>query len=106
MKNLDEIFLSDEQRSSFLRVAHGHPIPLNMERKLSAAGLVTLVDCDPKRDRAVCELTDTGERYYDYLRDKRNDRRWTRGLAIAAIIISIAALFVSALSLWLQWKSL
>lgn len=46
-----------------------------------------------------------GERYRDYLRDKRNDRRWTRGLAIAAIIISIAALCVSALSLWLQWKS-
>lgn len=105
MRNLDEIFLPDKQRAAFFRVAHGRSISMDMESKLGSAGLVELVACNPKRKRAKCKLTDTGERYRDYLRDKRNDRRWTRGLAIAAIIISIAALCVSALSLWLQWKS-
>lgn len=50
-------------------------------------------------------LTAKGKTYFEDARDASRDRRWTRGLAIAAIAISIAALCVSALSLWLQWIS-
>lgn len=50
-------------------------------------------------------LTEAGRTYFEDHRDAASERRWTRGLAIAAIVISIAALFVSVLSLWLQWKS-
>lgn len=49
--------------------------------------------------------TDKGYAALDEYRDLRSDRRWTRGLAIVALVISIAALCVSALSLWLQYQS-
>ena len=39
-------------------------------------------------------VTIDGRRYLEYLNDQRNDRRWTRGLAIAAILISLFALIL------------
>ena len=39
-------------------------------------------------------ISDNGRRYLEYLKDQRNDRWWTRGLAIAAIVISLIALLL------------
>lgn len=49
-------------------------------------------------------VTDAGMRFFEDSHDIASERRWTRGLAITAIIISIAALCVSLLSLWLQYR--
>lgn len=105
MKNTNEIYLSRNERSAFFKVARGQSISRDMQRKLGSSGLVRVLSYHPSNDRSRCELTQSGERYLDYLTDKRNDRRWTRGLAIVALIVSVAALCVSALSLWLQYRS-
>lgn len=71
---------------------------------LQARGYLNIQHSDD--EIGFIRLTDKGLTYFEDSRDATSERRWTRGLAIAAIIISIAALCVSALSLWLQWKSL
>ena len=71
---------------------------------LEGAGLVSVFEAADMPP--VITLTDDGKTYLERQRDLKSDRRWTRGLAIVAIIISTAALCVSLLSLWLQWQSL
>lgn len=94
MKSIDEIFLSRAERVALYRVARGHTISFDMQRKLGLFGLVSLSSYHPNSDRAQCQLTASGERYLDFLIDKRNDRRWTRGLAIVALVISLFALLL------------
>ena len=44
-------------------------------------------------------LTDKGLTYFEDNRDASNERRWTRGLAVAALLISIGSLIVSVIAL-------
>ena len=104
MKSMSEICLSNVERRCFFAASRGRLIPRDTAHRLESLGLVT--DIVYSSMRARCVLTSTGRRYRDYLLRRRNDVRWERGLAIAAIVISIAALCVAVLSLWLQWKSL
>ena len=53
----------------------------------------------------TCYITGRGKEYYLFTKDRNNERRWTRGLAIAAIVISLAALACSVVSLVVQWQS-
>ena len=46
-----------------------------------------------------------GLRWLESHRSAKSDQRWTRGLAIAAIIVSIGSLLVSGLTLYLQYLS-
>lgn len=48
-------------------------------------------------------LTDSGIAYFENARTLRAEQRWTRGLAIASIVVSIASLAVAALSLFLRF---
>ena len=47
----------------------------------------------------IITLTDKGKTYLEANRDMIYERRWTRGLAIAAILISIGSLIVSVIAL-------
>ena len=59
---------------------------------LAARGLV---EVQPGEDGPYAVvLTDAGMKYFEDDRTARSERRWTRGLAIAAIIISLAALLL------------
>lgn len=110
--DFSQIHLLPVEASALRRYARKRRIPLDAPHvdALRAYGFLRL-DSDPldsprRRKAAWYAVTPDGLRYLYYLDGQRRDRRWTRGLAIAAIIISIAALCVSVLSLWLQWKSL
>lgn len=49
-------------------------------------------------------LTDSGHAYLENSCEIKAEQRWTRGLAIAALIISLASLSISGLSLFLQYR--
>lgn len=47
----------------------------------------------------VITVTHSGMSYLERRRDQASERRWTRGLAIAALVISIGSLAVSVIAL-------
>lgn len=49
-------------------------------------------------------LTGTGAAYFETDRDVIRERRWTRGLAIAALILSVISIGIAGLLLYLQWR--
>lgn len=49
------------------------------------------------------KITHAGSCYFENRAKENSERRWTRGLAIAAILVSIASLGLSGLSLYLQF---
>lgn len=60
---------------------------------LSARGLAVLRHFDPTLPATRrLFITDVGMRYFEDSADVLSERRWTRGLSIAAIIISLIAL--------------
>lgn len=71
---------------------------------LAACGYIRLSYADD--DILNIHLCDSALTYFETDRDARRERRWTRGLAIAALIISIASLCIAGLSLYLQYRSL
>ena len=53
---------------------------------------------DPVIPPTIYMISEDGERYIEYREGADREKRWTRGLAIAAIVISVLALLVSVLS--------
>lgn len=49
-------------------------------------------------------LSEKGVSYFEDERDFISERRWTRGLAIAALILSVISIVIAGLSLYLQWR--
>ena len=71
---------------------------------LSARGYIRLSYGD---DEIInIHLCDSAMTYFETDRDARRERRWTRGLAIAALVISVMSLCIAGLSLYLQYRSL
>lgn len=95
MKNPSSFFLTDDEHRAFLRICREYPVEYDMADRLNSMGLVDMVRTDRKCSKAWCELTRTGERFRDYAARQRREILWTRGLAIAALIISLASLIVS-----------
>ena len=65
------------------------------------AGLRLLLDRAFRVDGVIALRND-----FETDRDARRERRWTRGLAIAALVISVMSLCIAGLSLYLQYRSL
>lgn len=105
------VHLLPEEEASLSRYAVLNQIPDDSPHLKTFQRLGFISKVDTRRDvHGVAHggrliVSDEGRRFLNYLDDKVKDRRWTRGLAMAAIIISVLALCVSVLSLWLQWKS-
>lgn len=67
-------------------------------RVLYGLGYIQINTPDAKLLSCVC-LTASGMAYFENDRLLRSEQLWTRGLAIASIIVSIASLVLAALSL-------
>lgn len=97
-------FISDVREDSYnlVDLAGGRYEQLRRRRDydavlsyLRAAGLVDLLIAD---DHPVgLRLTDKGMTWFEDTYAANSERRWTRGLAIASIVISVLALAVSIL---------
>ena len=92
MIDFTSFFLSDKEIAALKHASSGKGIDSEVASRLEGLGLLTIVLFKNNREKAKCEINNSGVRYLDYLRHQRADKRWTRGLAIAAIIISLAAL--------------
>lgn len=69
---------------------------------LEAKGLINTHEYDD--EVWYVTLADRGTTYFETDRDVIRERRWTRGLAIAALILSVISIAIAGLSLYLQWK--
>ena len=94
-----KLFISNSEIRSLRRVRRKKPIRLKNAEFLRKCGMVEIVRPIPPLRVWICRMTDHGNRYLDHVNRARSDRRWTRALSIIAILISIAALYVSILSI-------
>lgn len=94
-----KIYLSNREMRSLRFVRCGIPIRLKNAEYLRRCRLLEIVRPIPLFRVWACRLTDHGERYIDHLNRERSDRRWTRALSIIAILVSLASLYVSILSI-------
>ena len=85
---------ADHERLAALRRQKSFDFTLHY---LENAGLISLFE--PADIPPIITLTDDGITYLERRRDLIHDRRWTRGLAIAALLISIGSLIVSVIAL-------
>ena len=69
---------------------------------LEAKGLINVDEYDGAPWYVT--LSGPGTTYFETDRDVIRERRWTRGLAIAAIILSVISIVIAGLSLYLQWR--
>ena len=89
MRSSSPKFAELAEREDFVRVIH----------LLEAQGLVAVTESD-KGDVKAVRLTPAGISYFEDSHDARVERLWTRGLAIASIAVSVAALIVSIVALF------
>lgn len=69
---------------------------------LEAKGLISVDEYDGAPWYVT--LSGPGTTYFETDRDVIRERRWTRGLAIAALILSVISIVIAGLSLYLQWR--
>lgn len=69
---------------------------------LEAKSLISVYEYDG--EPWYVTLTGAGTTYFETDRDVIRERRWTRGLAIAALILSVISIGIAGLSLYLQWR--
>ena len=72
---------------------------------LKARGLLKITP-SYSGEPARYSLTDAGLRFFEDSKLSASELRWTRGLALASLIVAIVALCISGLSLCLQFLSL
>lgn len=106
MRNPADFYLSDSEYRAFIRTGRKRSIPYDIADRLVSMGLVDLVRISANQRKARCALTRTGERYRDYSYHQRREQRFTRGIALTSIVISIISLLLAGLSLYLQHPEL
>ena len=97
-------YLTPAELRALKSVCHSRPISYDLARRLAATGYVRISGYKGQT-MAVCEITALGDRYLALVSKNRRDHLWTRILAIAAILISIASLIVSILTLLQEMQS-
>lgn len=95
MIDLSQVHLTRREYRTLCAVARGREVSITAAAPLERLGLVDLVPTDysaPAPSGLTPKITLNGSRYLHLRREQRGERRWTRGLAIAAILISLASL--------------
>lgn len=93
--DVHSVFLTRHERRTLNRLKRHKTIPNQDAESLRRLGLCsgTIIPNDAGGvDHIEYAISPDGLRYLDYLCDQTRERRWTRSLAIAAIIISLFAL--------------
>lgn len=95
MNDLSQIHLRRAEYRTLRRLSRGRDVGLTEAAPLERLGLVDIVPQDfrtspPADPRPLLSLD--GERYLQLRREQAGERRWTRALAIVALIISLVSL--------------
>lgn len=91
MVDLESIHLTRDERIALCALKARKQIDRSVGFRLS---LLSLAYCTKPSAGEPFAISADGERWLELDRTKRRDVRWSRGLSIAAIVISLAALIL------------
>ena len=95
--DLPSVVLTKEERRYLKQLKRKQKISDEAIRKICVFGFVEEVNPVFQSGRMIqCDyvISDDGLRYLQHVKDVSADRRWTRCLSVAAILISLAALLL------------